>query len=326
MTFARTLIRELVDKRLWPVAVLLVLALVAVPLMLGGGGSASSVEPLSDVAAPDAGSTPVTAVELAPPPAGGTRSGKVRDPFRRGAKKEPGLGAGTTTTATFESSGGGTPTSLEGGGTTAGGGGTTAGGGTTPEDATSSPGESKTASPNRARSVYRTTVRWGAGDSAKAQQILRLTPLGGLNSQALRLAPLGGLNSPALLYLGVDEDGKHALFLLGPQTTSIGDAECPDAGCRVISLARGDSQTVAVQPAGAQPAQFELKVVSVERDELSTAARASRSRAKEHPDGRDYLRSLIQDAATAHVIGAFAFDRGKGVMVEAPTSPKLAAP
>lgn len=156
-------------------------------------------------------------------------------------------------------------------------------------------------------------MRWSSGGPAKARRISRLTPL-------------GGLSSPALLYLGVDEDAKHVLFLLGSTATSIGEAECPDADCRVISLARGDSQIVDLQPAGAQPAQFQLELVSVERDELSSAARASKSRAEEHPDGRDILRSLIKDAAVAQVMGTFAFDRGKGVMVQAAPSPPVAAP
>ncbi|MGH2942678.1 MAG: hypothetical protein ACRDLN_07900, partial [Solirubrobacteraceae bacterium] len=49
MNFARALIRELVDKRLWPVAAVLVVALVAVPVVLSRGGESAAAEEGSPV-------------------------------------------------------------------------------------------------------------------------------------------------------------------------------------------------------------------------------------------------------------------------------------
>ena len=66
--------------------------------------------------------------------------------------------------------------------------------------------------------------------------------------------------------------------------------------------------------------------MSIKSDELTTAAKAKKSRAKERAKGRDMLRALIQDAATAHAIGAYAYDRGAGVMVAAVTGSKQVAP
>jgi len=65
--------------------------------------------------------------------------------------------------------------------------------------------------------------------------------------------------------------------------------------------------------------------VSIKSDELTTAAKAKKSRAKERAKGRDILRAL-QDAATANAIGAYAYDRGAGVMVAAVTGSKEVAP
>jgi len=42
MTFARNLIRDLVERRLWPLALLLVVAIVAIPLAFAGGDGAST--------------------------------------------------------------------------------------------------------------------------------------------------------------------------------------------------------------------------------------------------------------------------------------------
>ena len=39
MPFLKNIGHDLIEKRLWPVAVLLVLALVAVPVLLGGGSA-----------------------------------------------------------------------------------------------------------------------------------------------------------------------------------------------------------------------------------------------------------------------------------------------
>jgi len=297
MTFARNLIRDLVERRLWPLALLLVVAIVAIPLAFAGGDGASTGDDALALA-PAATPADKLAVELLGPPSVRGREGAVVDPFRRRPKKNE-----TTTTSSAQ----------------AGADASTGAAATPTEGAAPSPGSGSapaapTASASASRSVYRTTIRWGSDGSAKARRILRLTPL-------------GSLDTSALLYLGVDDGGKHALFLLGLGATSIGDAKCPADDCRIISLARGDTQTVALQPPlGAALTQFELELVSIKRDELTTAARASKSRAKERSKGRDILRSLIQHAATAHAIGAFAYDRGKGVMVEAATGSKVDAP
>lgn len=283
MTFARNLIRDLVERRLWPLALLLVVAIVAIPLAFAGGDGASTGDDALALA-PAATPTDKLAVELLGPPSVRGREGAVVDPFRRRPKKNE-----TTTTSSAQA-----------------GADASTGAATTPtEVAAPSPGSgSAPAAPtaSASRSVYRTTVRWSSDGSVKPRSIARLTPL-------------GGVASPALLYLGVGEDRKRALFLRGPDATSIGDGRCVDADCRIVSLASGDSRIVDLHPAGSAPNQFELEVVSVKRDELARAGGAARARAKEHPDGREVLRSLIQGAPTAAVMGAYSFDRAKGVMV-----------
>ncbi len=50
MSFLKNVLHDLVEKRLWPVAIALVAALVAVPIVLGGSSS-STGSPATDVAA-----------------------------------------------------------------------------------------------------------------------------------------------------------------------------------------------------------------------------------------------------------------------------------
>ena len=73
MTVVRSIFRDLVDRRLWPVAVALVAALVAVPLLLGrGDAGATDAGPRTAPLPPAAGS----AVSVAT--AGNTRARERR--------------------------------------------------------------------------------------------------------------------------------------------------------------------------------------------------------------------------------------------------------
>ena len=96
--------------------------------------------------------------------------------------------------------------------------------------------------------------------------------------------------------------------------------------CSTNSISAGggtrtpDTQIVDLQPAGAATIQFELKVVSVRRHELASASAAADERAEEHPDGRDVLRLLLKDRASADAMGQLAYDAHDGVMVKARTA------
>lgn len=289
MTFARNLIRDLVAKRLWPLALLLLAAIVAIPLAFGGGGAASPPNDVPAVAPTPAAAPAAVPIELVGPASVRSRGGKLVDPFRRAPAKSD------VAPTTNSSSGGGASNG----------------------DATSTPGNTgRPASPPvqshdptpGSRSVYRTTVNWSPGEPPQKRRIARLTPL-------------GAVVNPALLYLGVAPDGKHAIFLLGPDATFRGDAGCLDAKCRIIALRGGQSQIVDLKPEGGEPRRFELDVVSVKRDDLTSASNAAKSRAKEHPDGRDVLRSLIRHRPTADVIGGYAYDTDRGVLIRTGDEP-----
>src|SRR4051812_22892131 len=86
MTFLRNVLHDLVEKRLWPVAVALIVALVAVPVVLGG--SDEPVTPADDVAAvaPEQvppGSAEVVSLDQDIPTGKVSRTGKVRNPFKQ---------------------------------------------------------------------------------------------------------------------------------------------------------------------------------------------------------------------------------------------------
>src|SRR3954464_3421924 len=91
MSFLRNLLHDLVEKRLWPVAVALVAALVAVPILLGGQSDAGTATPavVADASAAPANGLAdhrdvarAKVVSLEEQAAGKvSRPGRVRDPF-----------------------------------------------------------------------------------------------------------------------------------------------------------------------------------------------------------------------------------------------------
>jgi hypothetical protein len=280
MSFARNILRDLVDRKLWPIALLMVIAIVAIPVLLGGGSKTAADEESLPVA-PATAANASSAVELLGPPSVRKRAGKVVDPFRRRKAAEP--NSTTTTTPAEDTSSAGT---------TAPG----TGGAAAPQKSAPSP------------FVYRTTVRFGASDSAKARRISRLTPL-------------GSLLDPAALFLGIEADGKHALFLLGADTKSVGEASCREKTCRVISLSVGETQILDVTPKDAAPAQFELKVTKIKHQKLATATKAAGARAYRHPDGVDVLRLILEDEATATAVTGFGYNRDRGIVMQVADTP-----
>jgi hypothetical protein len=292
MNFARLLMRDLVDKRLWPVAVALVIALVAVPVLLARGDDGdSATAPIAAGAPADAPAAPLAAVKLVGPPSVRSRPGSVRNPFRRPPIKQ-------AAAATAADAPGGAPAATGGatGGATTGG---ATGGATTPDLRT----DDKDASSPHV--YYRTEVRWYDADADKPRPLTRLTPL-------------GGLVDTAALYLGVAKvSGSYAVFLLGPNATSEGEAACEAAtGCRVIGLKAGQLQLVTVQPPdGGEARQYYLHVVSVKAVKGS-AASARSERMKVHADGRDVMREMWQDVPTADALRPIQYDSDSGLLIK----------
>src|SRR3954451_14475391 len=90
MPFLKNVVKDLVEQRLWPVAVLLVAALVAVPILVGRHGGAPAPLPISAPTAAGASSDAPTrskaAVTIDAEPDGAVHDGgRVRDPFRAAA-------------------------------------------------------------------------------------------------------------------------------------------------------------------------------------------------------------------------------------------------
>lgn len=297
--------RDLVDKKLWPVAVLLLAAIVAVPVMIGGGSSSEEAPAPAAVAAVAPAATGskslVTVVDQAVT-GKEARPGRVDDPFYD--PPDPPEPASSSDAAPAASTGGATT----GGATPSG----DAPAQTSPASPATPGSPTTPAEPVASSTYYSTVVRWYSGAVGKAHPIRRLTPF-------------GGLAETTALYLGVTKsNGNHAIFLLGPNATSAGEAKCSDDACRVFGLKSGQTQVVTVRAAdGGAARAYKLEVVRVS-SVPANAAIARKMRARVHADGRDAMRKLWQDAATAEALRPIQYDRDTGLLVKSATETRAA--
>jgi hypothetical protein len=294
---ARKLLEDLVEKRLWPVALLLVVAAIAVPVLIGAG-SGSTQPTIRTPREAVASATP--AVDLVGPPAVRSRPGVVRDPFRRPRPKA----AKSAAPAGKASAAGSSTASAQTGGAKAQ---------ADTEHATPSNARrlapAETAAENAARSTYETVAHF-VGPRLDYEH-----PLAGL-------AVFGATASPALQYLGVGAGGEYAIFLLGPAATASGDdGACVVADpCRAIGLRAGETLHVAVADGQLAVRHYALTVSSLRHVRKASAALAVAQRQRVAPDGRRVLRTLVEDAPTAAALRQLRYVAATGTvaLVDAP--------
>ena len=259
---------QLVQRRLWPVAVLLLVALVAIPVVLAHepeAAEAPATAPVGETNVDDSLATPVVA-EAATEDGGRRRVlGARKDPFKPAAPlktPEP-----TTQQATAPSTGGSydtgptvttiKPPSFP----------TTSGTGTSypspipyPSPGTSTP-EKKTYPAN---SVI---VRFGDATSDSLERMLlpKFAPLGGSDDE-----------TPVLIYMGLTKHGKRAKFLVDASVEVDGDGVCKPhpSSCEEVELAVGETEFLDVFDPEAEVAegedpepvaQYQLDLVDIKR-------------------------------------------------------------
>ena len=254
MNAVTTTWRQLVRKKLWPVAVLLLAALVAIPVLLAREPAAP--EPLAPVAvsteADDTIAEPIVAKVTAEDRARRRRVLGVRkDPFRPAPVKnkkakldEPASAQPSKAEQPRQTDGGSEPPSV-----------TTTGGGT-----------SVPVEPVAPKSYYSAgTIIVRFGDAAGDQ----------LDRFAVeKLEPVPDDEMPLLIYMGLTKDGKKAKFLVDASVEVDGDGRCRPhpSSCETIELSVGETEFLDVidpeadEEAGDDErikAQFQLDLVDI---------------------------------------------------------------
>jgi hypothetical protein len=306
MSFVRNLANDLVEKRLWPIAAVLLAAIVAVPLLLSGGSSTPSSSERTAANAPAlAAAVPASPVRVtldsSVPAAKRYRKGRVRNPFRQqyqpktesasatGGGRAPAMATApaaaspSSATVTSRSDSSDPKTGL------------VKHPSTTKKSTTKKSTTKKTPAtatkPTRGKK-YRVAWRFGLGDALEG------------NHDAARLTALPSAEDPMAMFLGVLSDGRTAVFLVRPGTQVSGDGWCrpKPEDCQTIEMRRGDIVSLN---------QYRLHLVRVQKRTVSAKV-AKRSHARVSKAGR----KVYVEAREAKVpgIAEFVFDRVLGLL------------
>ena len=310
----RNVLNELVERRLWPVALLLVLALVAVPLLLSKSDAGAPATPTA-TEAPAAiasaarkpgdtppGGEPVVSVAQAQQPSAPLR-GHAKDPFRQQHVDRPATGTVTATAGAAGAGSGGTSTPAPSDGGTGGSGGS---GGQTPP----------TPSPTY---VYASVdVQFGhAGHTLRAIEDIP------------RLTPLPNANHPIVVFLGMRRDRETAVFLVSTDVHVQGLGQCVPSGkdCEAIELREGDAALLDYTQPDGTVQQYELDLDRVTLHQTTSKAVAQQAYARASRRGRLLLGGSVHssfDSVAPRPRLPFHYVAGSGVLHIAPWASKRA--
>jgi hypothetical protein len=314
MPFLRNVLKDLVDKRLWPVALLLVAALVAAPIVLGrSGGDTGTPAPTpatSAVAPSDSGTASKAAVSLATAPSDRRHlDGRVRDPFRAPKAKAKAKKAATKTHAPTSAA----PAAVSSGTASAG---ATGGSSSSPATATPSTGSSSGTAGTTSTSKSKTTTspkKTTAPKADDASDTYHVSLRFGLNGGALktlddvaRLSALPSVTDPFFVYLGVLETTttheKRAVFLVSSDATPNGEGACHPTkqDCESVELAVGETAYFDYAAPNGAVTQYQLELKGIHKTTVTSTAKASAAMARHSVAGSQ----LLQDAATRNVRAA----------------------
>lgn len=263
--------RDLIERRLWPVIVVLLIAVIAVPLMLRKTASAT-VTPVPP-APPLAGATAPVQRSTARPSVHSLEVSVPRDPFASGmpklsaqpASKTASAGTSSPTTTTSATSATTTaPSMVSPAPTTTSSSGSATTPATTPTPTTTTTSATTTTTTTSGSSfippvpeiqswtVYAVDIRVGTGSFAP------------LSSDVARLTPLPSVAEPKAMFMGVMAGGDGAVFAFGAGVQHSGPGVCrPDrTRCAAIVLHVGQTEQLITQAAGG-PRELNLSLVNI---------------------------------------------------------------
>ncbi len=277
--------RDLFERRLWPIAVILVAAIVAVPFLIGGHGRTTSAT-IVDAPAPAVGA--VTAPKSAPSKSAtghATRSGHRssaapgrRDPFVAGASATTSTTAttGTTSVTPNTPSEGSSSGSSDTGSASAPTPAASSGSPSEPTATTPAPTPTPTTTATISRSGVTVSVTQPSGKVTVQATVygvdVRLTTPSGKASlvDLARYTPLPAASFPKVMFMGATNHGHDAVFALGTGVSASGPARCrpaPDE-CSLIVLPAGRREHLSYYIDYSKARSMELEVPSISVQEI----------------------------------------------------------
>jgi hypothetical protein len=305
--------RELVRRRLWPVAVLLLVAAVAAPKLLADPAVPAVVS--AGTAVQDDGpfsSRAITTVAAADGTERRRVLGALKDPFKPTGKQPKRTSSSSSASPSASSSSPSSSSSSSSSSGSSSGSGSSGGGlddvsvpGLVGVDTTSgtttppSTGDTTTSAPKT--TVPRYALRIAFDEEKRTLE---------------RLDPLPDADKPAIIYLGLLQDGKTAVFLLDASVTAEGDGSCHPSptDCQRLYLEKGETAFFEVAGSdGSAGEQHQLDLLSI-----NTKASASKAKAPKATKARAAVAAAGRRALRARMarVGRLRFDARTGRLRE----------
>jgi len=317
MNFVQSIISDLRTKRLWPLAVALLLALVAVPVLLSSKAAsvpiARTTPPFNPVST---SGVPIPTLTIEPPPTLSRLNEAPHDPFiQQAAASAP---ASTSTSASPSTSS--VASSLANAGSASGPSGAGSTGGSSPAGGGSSSTPTSTPPlapvPPSSLSSPPASTSTGLTDTESYHVALSITNAsGGLEAidPLERLSVLPSNSSPLLVELGVLKGGNRVLFTVQPGTVVNGPGVCTPGpiDCEILSLAPNQVEQASLASGSDVVPVALFAVTGITIDEHSTVAAANQARSVVSAAGSSLLSTSKLSA-----LPLFQYDPNVGAVVD----------
>ena len=298
--FFQDIWHDLREKRMWPVAALLVVVLVALPVVLSEKHKKPAPAPTASTAKPEQ----LPAVEVSDDNtvfSSNLRAFKSKDPFKPGQSNKEELsqsssqvvaslpGASQAGSAAAAAAGGASEAGLSGAGGGGGGGSTESTGGT--GGGGGGGGSSPAPKSKKVSYTYVADVSFGREGAERSYRGLQ------------RLEMLPSTDSPLLVFLGATKSGGDAVFLVDSNLSQAGEGSCADRACSVLSLGPGSEHRFKDD----KGREYVLVIDRIRRVRAgASSARASKASARtasgggdsRDERGRGLVSSLLVDTET----------------------------
>jgi len=335
MSIVQGIIKDLRERRLWPVAIALLAALVAVPVLLLHSAGNVPVPPTPAAGLPTSlpGNGPVVSAGTARDTS--RLPGRGRDPFTQ----QPVRSASTTITGTTGTTRGTSGTTPGTTGTTpattsgiAGTSGTTGSAGTsnrTGSTGVSVPGGStgtgtgtgsSGTSPSSGTSTTTTTTSTPTPDGLTSRQSYSVAlainnSSGGFDTvdPLTRDSLVPSNKQPLLIELGVLKGGHRVLFVVQPGTVVSGPGSCTPGpiDCSILSLGENQTESLARGANGGAVPVTTFAVTAIDVEGHSSVTDANRARAEVSAAG-----CAVLGRSTLSALSLFRYDASTGAVLD----------
>jgi hypothetical protein len=311
---------DLREKRLWPVAVGLLAAIVAVPAIL--------FKPASDAAPPaattphtgSADTLPVVAVESGPNVGSKLEAFDEKNPFKpmRDLAKQPdsssdtGSGSDGSAPGGSPSGGGSAPGGSPSSGSPSAGSSDSSGGlgGGTPSGGSTSGGSTPTTTTTHSTTWFHYTAEFTFGTPGSPKKY----------DNVGNFTLLPDEKTPAIVFVGIGDDHKSAMFFVSdPAFEADGEGKCNAEGeaCRFVTLKLSDSSDEETFTATDGSVSYDLKLEKINREELGSDKTPAAAAAPKNAKGIGATGAGVATAAgTAESLVPTMFATGPGVARE----------